>query len=72
MKPTTMTAIAALVPLIVLTGARPVLAVSEEVRTACLIAAFDVRPRLDAAEVEAYVANCIADFTAMTGRKRRR
>lgn len=70
MKPVTMAALVVLVPLITLAGAGPAWAVSEEVRTACLIEAFNVRPRLDAAEVEAYVANCIADFTATKGKRK--
>jgi len=45
-------------------------AVPEEVRTACLFEAYEVRPRLNAPQIEAYVANCIADSTATQGRKR--
>ena len=58
--------------LIALISATPASAVSEEVRTACQIEAFEVRPRLNAPEIEAYVANCIADSTATQGRKRQR
>jgi hypothetical protein len=50
----------------------PAWAASEEVRTICLFEAFDVRPRLNAPQIEAYVANCIADATAAKPRKRRR
>jgi hypothetical protein len=46
-------------------------AVSEEIRTACLIEAYRVRPMLNAPQIEAYVANCIADATATPRRKRR-
>jgi hypothetical protein len=50
----------------------PASAVPEEVRTACLFEAYEVRPRLNARQIEAYVANCIADFTAGYGRRRQR
>ena len=41
----------------------PASAVPEEVRTACLFEAYEVRPRLSP-QIEAYVANGIADFPA--------
>jgi hypothetical protein len=50
----------------------PASAVPEEVRTACLFEAYEVRPRLNAPQIEGYVANCIADFTATYGRRRQR
>lgn len=56
--------------LITLIGAAPAAAVSEEVRMACLFDAYEVRPRLNAPQIEAYVANCIADSTATHRRKR--
>jgi hypothetical protein len=58
--------------LITLISAAPAAAVSEEVRMACLFEAYEVRPRLNAPQIEAYVANCIADATATQARKRRR
>ena len=58
------------IALMALISATPASAVSEEGRTVCSIEAFEVRPRLNAPEIEAYVANCIADSTATRGRKR--
>jgi hypothetical protein len=50
----------------------PASAVPEEIRTACLFEAYEARPRLNAPQIEAYVANCIADFTATPDRRRQR
>jgi hypothetical protein len=44
----------------------PALAAPQWVETACWRAANRVLPALDAREREAYVANCIADWTAGT------
>jgi hypothetical protein len=46
--------------------AMPALAAPQWVETACRRAAVRVLPALRAREVEAYIANCIADWTAGT------
>jgi hypothetical protein len=63
--------LAAAIALVSLMGSSTAWAVSDEVRTDCLIEAYRVRPMLNAPQIEAYVANCIADATATPRRKRR-
>lgn len=69
MKPTMLCAGVALMALL---SASPAMAVSEDVRRACLIEAYDVRPQLNAPQIEAYVANCIADAAATPRLRRQR
>ena len=47
-------------------GALPAFAAPQWVEDACRRAAVRVLPALSAREVEAYIANCIADWTAGT------
>jgi hypothetical protein len=69
----TMPATAAVVAATFLIAAMPASAAPQWVETACWRAANRVLPALSAREREAYVANCIADWTAgtppPTGRK---
>ena len=46
-------------------------AVSEEARKACEAQADQIRPALRAPEREAFIANCLADATATTPRKKK-
>jgi hypothetical protein len=61
-----------LITCLVLFIATPVVAAPQWVEDACWRQANRVLPRLDAREREAYIANCIADWTAGSPPKRHR
>jgi len=57
---------------LLLVGATPALAAPQWVEDACFAKAQQVRPALRADEREAFIANCIADYTATPQAKRRK